>query len=232
MKGVEVDFDTIELGEKQSDVKVRPQSKRVNLADAPQEMKAEYIPTGQNYDDDDEDGNVEDYIKLDVGEGQDFEALNYNHKTRRKLRRAIDNAQIRKEMLIRERAMQYCKEKDMAIPPVLETPYKPVNTKGQRILENGLLEMAKQERIRARMELTEFNTQMKVLRKQAKEAAIYAGLRKHADLLGKIPAAAPPTQQEGENGNGYQNGIGEETGYPPNRWVQDENGKVYAIGSL
>ena len=66
------------------------------------------------------------------------------------------------------------------------TQLKPLNVKGHRILDNGRVETAKQERVRARMELTEFNSNMKVLRRQAKEAAIYAGLKKHAELTGKI----------------------------------------------
>lgn len=37
------------------------------------------------------------------------------------------------------------------------------------------------------MDLAEFNTRMRVLRRQAKEAAIYAGLHKHAEVTGRIP---------------------------------------------
>ncbi len=192
MKGVEVDFDAIEIGESRSDVKPKKASNRVNLGGVPDHAKAEYIPAGRRS----EYGEPEDFIQLDVGEGQDFETLNYNHRVRRKLRRAIDNAEIRKEMLVRQRALDYCHEKNIEVPPVLRTPYKPINARGQRILENGTLETAKQERVRARMELAEFNTQMRILRKQAKEAAIYAGLRKHAELIGKIPPSDAPIKQE------------------------------------
>lgn len=192
MKGVEVDFDAIEIGESRGDVKPKKSNSRVNLSDVPDHAKAEYISTGQRS----EDGEPEDFIKLDVGEGQDFETFNYNHKLRRKLRRAIDNAEIRKEMLVRQRALDHCDQKNMEVPPVLKTPYKPINVKGQRILENGTLETAKQERVRARLELAEFNTQMRILRKQAKEAAIYAGLRKHAELIGKIPLSDHPIKLE------------------------------------
>ena len=115
----------------------------------------------------------------------------YNHKLRRKLRRAIDNAEIRKEMLVRQRALDYCGDKHIEVPPELKTPYKPINFRGQIILENGTLETAKQERVRARMELAEFDTQMRILRRQAKKAAIYAGLRKHAELIGKILSSDP-----------------------------------------
>lgn len=183
MKGIEIDFDAIEVGESRSDVKSKGANGRVNLGGVPDHANAEYIPAGQQT----EDGEPEDFIKLDVGEGQDFETLNYNHKLRRKLRRAIDNAGIRKEMLVRQRALDYYAENNMEIPPELKTPSKPVNVRGHRILENGTLETSKQERVRARMELAEFNTQMRILRRQAKDAAIYAGLRKHAELMGKIP---------------------------------------------
>ena len=207
MKGVEVDFDAIEIGESRSDVKPKKANSRVDLGDVPDHAKAEYISTSRRI----EDGEPEDFIKLDVGEGQDFEKLNYNHKLRRKLRRAIDNAEIRKEMLVRQRALDHCDEQNIEVPPELRTPYKPINTKGQRILENGTLENAKQERVRARLELAEFNTQMRILRKQAKDAAIYAGLRKHAELTGKIPSSEPPVKREGtgnaEADDGHANGV-------------------------
>lgn len=192
MKGVEVDFDAIEIGERQSDVKPKQGNKRVDLGRAPEEVKAEYVPAGQGGAEED----VEEFIKLDIGEGQEFEALSYNHKLRRKLRRAMDNAQIRKETLVRQHALDYFQDKDTEPPAILKTPYKPVNVKGQRILDNGLFETAKQERVRARMELAEFNTQMRVLRKQAKDAAIYAGLRKHAELTGRISPAETLTKEE------------------------------------
>ena len=191
MKAIEVDFDTIEIGESRSDVKPKKAKSRVNLGNIPDHEKAEYIPMVQGS----KNGEPEDFIKLDVGEGQDFETLNYNHKLRRKLRRAIDNAEIRKEMLVRQRALDYCDDKNIEIPPELRTSYKTNNVKGQRILENGTLETQKHERVRARMELAEFNTQMRILRKQAKEAAIYAGLLKHAELIGKIPSGDPATNQ-------------------------------------
>ena len=188
MKGIEVDFDAIEVGESRSDVKSKKANGRVNLGGVPDHANAEYISASQQT----ENREPEDFIKLDVGEGQDFETLNYNHKLRRKLRRALDNAEIRKEMLVRQRALDYYADNNMQIPLELRTPYKPINIKGHRILENGALETAKQERVRARMELAEFNTQMRILRRQAKDAAIYAGLRKHAELMGKIQFTDSP----------------------------------------
>lgn len=183
MKGLEVDFDAIETGESRSDIKAKPRGKRVDLGDAPEDTKAEYIPSGLQGGSEEGD----EFIKLDVGDGQDFKTLNYNHKLRRKLRRAIDNAEIRKETLVRQRALEYYHEKGLEAPALLKTPYKPINVKGSRILDNGTFETAKQERVRARLDLAEFNTQMRVLRKQAKDAAIYAGLQKHAELLGRVP---------------------------------------------
>ncbi|KAF6223787.1 hypothetical protein HO173_013213 [Letharia columbiana] len=202
MKGVEVDFDAIEIGGCRSDVKPKKANSRVNLGDVPDHAKAEYISTAQLS----EEREPEDFIKLDVGEGQDLETLNYNHKLRRKLRRAIDNAEIRKEMLVRQRALDHCNEKNIEVPSELRTPYKAINAKGQRILENGTLETAKQERVRARMDLAEYNTQMRVLRRQAKEAAIYAGLRKHAELIGKIASSDPDIKQEEADSDEYEDG--------------------------
>ena len=193
MKGVEVDFDAIEIGESRSDVKPKVNSNRVDLGSAPKDQKATYIPTGDR-----REGtvNAEEFIKLDIGEGQDFETLNYNYKLRKKIRRAIDNAEIQKESLIRQRAIDYYKEKDMETPPILETALKPVITKGQRILENGLFETAKQERVRARIDLAEFNTQMRVLRKQAKDASIHAGLRKYAEVTAKVAPNRTHAEEE------------------------------------
>lgn len=195
MKGVDVDFDAIEKAEKQGNIQLRQDnsksnSKRVDLGKSAADTKTEHVSTAETkvHPADDE------FIRFDVGDGQDFQTLNYNHKLRRKLRRAIDNAEIRKEMLVRDRAVEYFKEKGEEIPLVLLTSSRPLNIKGHRILDNGKLETAKQERVRARVELTEFNIQMKVLRRQAKDAAVYAGLEKHAQLTGKIKESAEQGQ--------------------------------------
>ena len=187
MKGVDVNFDAIEKAGNPSNIRLKQEkansnSKRIDLGKAAGDSRAEYISTMQHKAQDEGD----EFIKFDVGHGQEFQTLNYNHKLRRKLRRAIDNAEARKEILVRERTIEYLKAKGEDVPPVLLTPIKPLNVKNHRILDNGKLETAKQERVRARMELTEFNLQMKVLRKQAKDAAVYAGLKKHAVLTGKI----------------------------------------------
>ena len=187
MKGVDVDFNAIEKADKQGDIRLKQENingrpSRTDLAKAAIDAKTEYVPTINSSTHPEGD----DFIKFDVGEGQDFQTLSYNHKLRRKLRRAIDTAETQKETLVRDQVIDHLEEKGEDVPPVLRTPYKPLNVKGHRILDSGKLETAKQERVRARMELTEFNTQMKVLRKQAKDTAVYAGLRKHAVLTGTI----------------------------------------------
>lgn len=183
MKGIEVDFDAIEKGEQRSDVKPKSNSRRVDLGSVSQQTDAKYVPTEERLNQDE----AEEFIKLDADEGRDFETLNYNHKVRRKLRRAIEHAEVEKELLVRQHALDYYEGKGLEAPAILRTKTRPVNVKGQRILENGTLETAKQERVRARVELAEFNTRMRILRRQAKEAAIYAGLRKYAEATGRLP---------------------------------------------
>ena len=192
MKGAEVDFDAIEKGNQRNEIKRKANGNRVDLSTAPQQVRADYIPTKQISD----QRQPEEFIQLDVGEGQDFETLNYNHKLRRKLRRAIEHAEIEKEMLVRQRALDFSKAQGIDVPAILYTGTRAVNVRSQRFLENGTIETAKQERVRARVELAEFNTQMRVLRRQAKETATYAGLRKHAELTGRIPTLEPPEKLE------------------------------------
>lgn len=184
MKGIEVDFDAIEIDESQSITKSGTNKKRVDLGEVPKDARTDYIPTGVPGNSEEQ----EEFIKFDVGEGQDFESLSYNNKLRRKLRRAIDGAEVRKELLVRQRALDHYVRKSAVPPAVLLTPPKPLNVSGQRILENGILETAKQERVRTRMELAEYNRAARVLRKQAKQVAVEAGLRKHAELTGRLPS--------------------------------------------
>ena len=187
MKGVEVDFNAIEIGEKPSEVKLRSNSRRVDLGKVSNFATEQVLPSGIRPEDD-----PEDYIRLDVGQGQDYEALNFNHKLRRKLRRAMENAQIQREVLVREQCRAYCKERGLEVPLEIETPAKPLHGTGSRTLENGVLENAKQERVRSRMDLAEYNKVAKVLRKQAKELAMEAGLRVHAELTGRLPPRGTP----------------------------------------
>src|SRR4051812_28031190 len=118
MKGVEVDFDMLEVGQTPSCVQVKQnRNNRVNLRAAPLESKAKLLPVG-------EETPAEapgESVSLDIGEGQDFEAINYNHKTRRKLRRALEAAEIAKEMVVRKAALEYCQENDIEPPEELKT---------------------------------------------------------------------------------------------------------------
>ncbi|KAL8879932.1 MAG: hypothetical protein Q9198_002552 [Flavoplaca austrocitrina] len=181
MRGKEVDFAAIQAGKREGDVEAR-KPKRVDLREIAQSVKETYIPTVSSRTPD----NVETFIKLDVGDGQDHESLNLNHKLRRKLRRALDNAQVQKEMLVRQNTINHLQAKGIEVPNKLKTSGKARNARGMRIKENGALETAKQERVRARVELAEFNNASKVLRRQAKQCAIEAGLRKHAMLTRRL----------------------------------------------
>ena len=192
MKGVEVDFSMIEKSEKFGDIQAKKRNpNRVDLGQAAPESMAKYVGGVST-----EYQGEEEFIKFDVGDEQDAQILNYNHRLRRKLRRAIDNAEIAREMLVRENAIKSLEDQGREVPDVLKTAPKALNVKGHRILENGKLETPKQERVRSRVELTEFNVNMKVLRRQAKEAAIFAGLKKYAEVTGQIPVSAEAGESE------------------------------------
>lgn len=182
MRGREIDFDAIQPTDRRNNVQAKKR-KRVDLGEIAGTAEENPVSIGHGND----VGHNEEFIKLDVGQGQDYEALNYNHKTRRKLRRALDGAQVQKEMLVRQRAIDHLKSNGVDPPVELTTKPKPDNVRGVRILENGATETAKQERVRARVELAEFNQASRVLRKQAKQCAVEAGLRKHAALTGRLP---------------------------------------------
>ncbi|KAL8942368.1 MAG: hypothetical protein Q9216_001688 [Gyalolechia sp. 2 TL-2023] len=90
----------------------------------------------------------EEIIKLDAGPGRDHRPSNYNHKVRRKLHRALDNAHVQKEVLARQRAVDL--QKNEIQPPVeLKIDGKPVNVRG--VLQDEAVETAKQKRARARL---------------------------------------------------------------------------------
>jgi hypothetical protein len=194
MKGQEVPFDKLEMvGERPSGLKVRgeekrdkPRGNRVDLGAIPSEdMVHDVTNTFRGNADASMNAN---FVELGSGEaGQDFEALNYNHKLRRKLRRALESAEVKKELLVREKAIAYCEENGIPVDPILLTPGKPKNVRGQRTMPDGQLETSKQERVRARVELIEFNRWAKILRRQAKEQSIEAGIRIYLELMGRIP---------------------------------------------
>ena len=182
MKGVEVDFDKFRVGNKANDTRSKPSKHRVDLSGVLDHSHAKYVSTEKAG----APAEVGDFVELDVGNDGDFEQLSYNHKLRRKIVRALERAETEKEMLVRQRTMEHLERNGFQLPAVLQSDAKPVNLKGRRILENGVLETAKQERVRSRVDLAEFNDRMRVLRRQAKEAAIYAGLRKHAEVSGRL----------------------------------------------
>jgi hypothetical protein len=194
MKGQEVPFDKLEMiGERPSGLKVRgeeqrekPRGKRIDLGAIPSEdMVFDVTNTFRGNADASMNAN---FVELGSGEaGQDYEALNYNHKLRRKLRRALESAQVRKELLVREKAIAHCEENGIPVDPILLTPGKPKNVRGQRTMPDGQLETSKQERVRSRVELIEFNRWAKILRRQAKEQSIEAGIRIYLELMERIP---------------------------------------------
>ena len=188
MRGREVNFDAVEAL-KTKDGEGKWNGKRVNLEGVAQKVQENALPaqTGANTMID------KDFISFDLGSGRDHETLSYNHKLRRKLRRALDNVQVQKEMLVRQRAIDYLEANGVDSPSVLTTKSKPHHIKGVRILENGARETAKQERVRAKLDLAEFNQASRVLRKQAKQCAVEAGLRKHAELSGQLLPTNVPT---------------------------------------
>ena len=189
LEDVEVNFDTVDVGKNRGSITARQYQGTISLGNAAKETETKFIINAQGYDQ--TDGVGENYIELAAGEGKVFATPEYNDMLQQKLRRAIEKAEIRKEELVRERALNFYSDEGLEIPPELKTTLKTINSKGQSILENGTLETSKQERLRAKSALAEFNSQMRLLRKQAKNAALYAGLRKHAELTGKIPGIVP-----------------------------------------
>ncbi|KAG7007121.1 hypothetical protein G7Y79_00011g030190 [Physcia stellaris] len=211
MKGVEIDWNAIEPDDRPGTIRLKNPStaskpknpRRVDLGVIPGNAQSFLPPHRQKtlpntQGDENAHVDAEEFIKLDVGSEHQFQELSYNHKLRRKLRRSLDNAQIAKELLVRERAIAHYTSQELPVPAVLTTPTKPINVRGSRILENGTLETAKQERVRSRLELAEFNRVMKVLRRQAKQTAIEAGLRKHAEVTGRIEVVRTEEEREAE----------------------------------
>jgi hypothetical protein len=196
MKGMNVDFSKLEfVGGTESGLRVTskdekkremPKGSRIDLgAIAPESVtQTVYGPYNTSGNSASLDQN---FVEFGDEGGHEYQQLNYNHRLRRKLRRAMEAAQVKKELLVREAAIKYCEESNVEVPPVLRTPVKPENTRGQRTMPDGTLETAKQERVRSRVELAEFNRNAKILRTQAKEKAIEAGIRIYLELMGRIP---------------------------------------------
>ena len=180
------------IGKSRNTSKSGANKKRVDLDEVPNHVQTNYIPTGVLGNSEEQ----EEFIKLDVGESQEYESMQNNGKLTRKIRRAINDAQLRKELLVRQRALNHYAGKSERPPAVLLTPPKPFNLAGRRILENGALETANQERVRKRKEDSEKVRAARVLRKQAKQVAREAALRKHAELTGRLPSRGLPVNGE------------------------------------
>ena len=203
MKGVEVDFTKLEfVGDAQSGLKVtgkenkeeKPKkSARVDLGSIAEETNTQNVAFDSvtqygPYNTGDPDNMDQNFVEFgQEDDWQEHQQLSYNHKVRRKLRRAMESAQVKKELLVREAVIKFCEGQRVEVPAVLNTPAKPPNKKGHRTMPDGTIETEKQERVRAKVELTEFNKYAKVLRKQAKEMSIEAGIRIYLELMGRIP---------------------------------------------
>ena len=212
MKGVEVDFTKLEfVGEAQSGLKVTGKEKkeekpkktsRVDLGSIAEETRTHNVASDSvtqygPYNTGDPDNMDQNFVEFGQDDDwQELQQLSYNHKVRRKLRRAMESAQIKKELLVREAAIKFCEEHGVEVPAVLNTPAKPPNKKGHRAMPDGTIETEKQERVRSKVELTEFNKYAKVLRKQAKEMSIEAGIRIYLELMGRIPRREALEEEE------------------------------------
>ena len=195
-KGMDVDFSKLEfVGNSASGLRVigkeqevdKPKSKRIDLGAIAPEEATQNVYGPYNTSGDPASMN-QNFVEFGNEGGQEYHGeINYNHKVRRKLRRAMESAQIKKEQLVREAAIKYCEENNIEVSPVLRTLAKPESIKGQRTMPDGTLESSKQERVRSRVELVEFNKNAKVLRRQAKDMAVEAGIRIYLELIGRIP---------------------------------------------
>ena len=196
MKGVKVDFDIMNPTKEPTGSQVDTK-RRVDLSKIASDAQTQLVPAKDKTKED-----LEEFIKLDVGEGQGYEATRYNHKLRRKLRRAVEAAEIEKETLVRTHTCASLKERGLAIPSLLTTAPKPIHLRGKRALENGSLETDKGERVRLRLELAEYNKAARVLRKQAKQIAMEAGLRTYAEMTGKLPRSQKDNSIDVKQGYG------------------------------
>ena len=218
-RGFQIDFNRLEYdGDRPSGLKIvgekpreKPRGNRVDLGAIPDEryvssVFAQKHASGANA------GAIgqHDFVRFgkEAAQGHEAQVLSFNNKVRRKLRRVMETVKTKREMLVRSKAIEYCEKNGLEVPAALKTPDRPISIRGQRTLPNGLLETAKQERTRAKVELIEFNKQARVLRKQAKDMAMEAGIRVYLELSGRIPKregldeemAARQAEKEGHNG--------------------------------
>ena len=147
MKGVEVDFDAIEPGDKPGTIRLKDPEKaaqlqekkkknpkRVDLGDIAGNARS-LIPSQRSTKDSENsqtnnqppsaEHEGEEYIKLDTfpldHDHDQSHSLNYNHRLRRKLRRALDACLIARETLVRERAIAHFQALDQPVPAILKT---------------------------------------------------------------------------------------------------------------
>ena len=219
MKGVEVNWDDLEIvGESSAGLRAKssgpPKSQfhksRIDLSAAASESAVRPIFGDDNSTSEPKDPLTNDFLSLnDFTSGANAEThehvgpLNLNNRNRRKLRRALNAATLQKELLVRQAAIAHCKTNSLPIPATLQTPTRLTNTRGSLTLPSGVLETSKQERVRARVELAEFNRYAKILRRQAKEKAIEAGIRVYLELTDRIPRDVT-LREEGMVGRGHE----------------------------
>lgn len=192
MRGKKVNLGAIEARDRLGGMTLK-RGKRVDLGDVATIAEYHSVPITQDHS----TAENPDFIRLDAGDDQDHKAVNLNRKLRLKWHRALEHAQVRKEMLVRRFAIEHLKATGRGVPIELKTKSRAVNIRGVRILENGAKETAKQERLHKRTELKRFNEASRVLRKQAKNHAVEAGLRKHAEVTGQLPSSDRTTENGG-----------------------------------
>ena len=226
MKGRTVNFDDLEvtgqgpagLRSKINEKKEKPfNPKRIDLSAIADESSTQAIfGDGQDPSSGARDTLSTNFVSFDDSTttrnpttSGDHQALSFNHRLRRKLRRAIENAQIKRERHVRQAAITHLESQSLPIPPALLTPTHPTNPRGSRTLPTGALETQKQERVRARVELAEFNKNAKVLRQQAKEKSIEAGIRVYLELMDRIPRRVTLDEGRKTGDKGGDEGVGE-----------------------
>ena len=221
LQGQEVDWSVLTQDFSEAAKNMMPEamfsSKRVDLSTAAKDTEAvSLVPSSIPKPTNNDNTFSADFLSFNQDpsdarhQQQDYDPLNYNHKLRRKLRRAADDALVRQEALVRQKVIAQFKARGFTVPPILLTPLKPLNKLQPRILENGTLETEKQARIRARVELADFNKASKVLRKQAKSKSLEAGLRVHAEATGRIPKRGEKEIREEDEAATVGTGIGEQ----------------------
>lgn len=198
MKGKELDVDRLEEVLHAAEEKLRAQradeakygkhnSHRVDLSKVKDEADTIFVGAGEG----DAGGMDGDFVAFDFGDNDEPVAdddVNYNHKMRRKLNRAIIAAQIKKENLVRAKTLAYCKEKGLDIPEEFTASHRPCKLLNRRMLINGTIETAKQERVRRRVETAKYNELARAFRKTCKASQREAEVKAQQAILEKYKA--------------------------------------------